>query len=125
MSMQLTQGTLPHGINAGTGTSAITGAGTTDIGTVPAGKVWRIYGLQVTLSVNNDGNAAYAQLLVDTTPLLQVLCADTGVGQYDSNAASLVLSGDDAIFLTAGKKVQLNVSRGRGGGVVLYQEVPA
>lgn len=125
MSFQLTQGTKPHGIQATSIGSAILGAGTTDLGTVGIGKVWRIFALQVSLSVANDGNSAYAQFLINGSSLLSVLCADTTTGQVNSNGASIVLSGDDAIFLTAGQKVQGQVSAGRGAFSFLYQEVPA
>jgi len=125
MTQQINQGALPHGNQATAIGSAILGAGTTDLGTVPAGKIWRIFAFQVTLSVANDGNSAFAQFLLDGSSLCPCICADTAAGELDSNGATINLSGEDAIYLSAGKKVQGQVSKGRGGFTFFYQEVPA
>jgi len=125
MTQEITQGRLPHGIQTSKIAAAATGAGTVDLGTVPVGMQWRIFAASVTLSVSNDGTDAYAQILADNDVLLPCNCADTTVGQVDSNSVAFALSGDDGIFLNAGEKVQLNVSAGRSQAVVLYQETPA
>lgn len=115
--------------NTGTALSVLnanrTTAGSTTIGTVGAGKKWRVYSMSLcSIDVPSSGTTGSASLLLNSIPYLQHYVNNaTSVGYYTGPIAVMDI-GPNYVELTEGQTIVLTTGgNGDASATILYVEV--
>ena len=104
-----------------------TSAGSTTIGTVPGGKVWRVYSMSLcSIDVPTSGTTGSASLLLKAIPFLQHYVNNaTSVGYYTGPVAVMDI-GPNYVELAATQTIVLTTGgNGDASATILYTEVDA